>query len=487
MKNLATLEKLAGAIIYFAIFVFSIYQPLDPDLGWHLKYGEYFFQHGLVLRDNTFSALMPDFRWVNSSWATDLLTYQAFHNFGFLGIAILGAIVITLTLYFLGKASKLDIFEKSIIFPVLLFLTSSVNQFSFRGQILSLLFMSVMFWILSRYDQKSKFILLLIPLFILWSNFHGQFIFGLGIFFIWIIVYSAKELYLDYGKRLLDFFSDNHLLFISLVGSFLGAFINPFGAGAYLEALGHFDDPVQKFVTEFLPPADFSTTHWNLLFVGTGMIMGLSMLGIGKKILDKAPFYFPSMVLFIFSFWVRRYAWPFYYSSVFLLQPVVAFLKPESKKYAVWVGLVFSALFIMYAIYAKYPFSEIRNASWETFCVKSIKCSPTASQAVIDNKLNNEKLLTIYDYGGYLIWNYPDITPTIDGRMHLWRDENGYSAFEDYYPIERNWRDIDSSAYNAVLTSRQKPIYFHLVKLVRQGKWKVVHVDKLSALFVRTD
>ncbi|MEK9175970.1 MAG: hypothetical protein AAB520_00845, partial [Patescibacteria group bacterium] len=53
--------------LYLGIFIFSIHLPQDPDLGWHLKYGEYFFENGSVLRDNTFSALMPDYKWSNSS------------------------------------------------------------------------------------------------------------------------------------------------------------------------------------------------------------------------------------------------------------------------------------------------------------------------------------------------------------------------------------------------------------------------------------
>ena len=484
-KNLI-FEKVVNALIYFGIFTASLYVPLDPDLGWHLKYGEYFFENGRVLRDNLYTALMPSFQWNNSSWLTDLITYQTFNNLGFIGLSILGALVITATFFFLGKAAKLNLFEKSIIFPIILYLVSPVNQVSFRGQLLSLLLLSILYYILSKYEKNKKIILLLIPIFMVWGNLHGQYILGLGIFFIWFSVYLIKETYLNYKSGIKKLIVDNKFLLSSFVGSSLAILINPFGPGVYEEAFGHFDDPLQQSVTEFLAPADFSAVWWHLLFAGMILTIGIALLGTGKKNLDKAPFYVPSLILFIFTFWIRRYAWTFYYSCVFLFQPVVKFLEPENKKYSLWASAVISVLFLICTIYIKYPFTELKNMNWNEYCKNSVGCSPTAVQTVIDNNLNNDKLLTIYDYGGYLIWNYPEIKPTIDGRMHLWRDEKGVSAFEYYFPIEQNTtKDIDSSAYNAVLTSHRKPIYGRLVELSEQRKWKVLHVDKYSAVFVR--
>ncbi len=486
-KNLRLLGAVTSFIIYLSVFLASFSYPIDPDLGWHLKYGQYFWQYHRVLRDNTFSALMPYFKWNNSSWATDLLTYQTFHHFGFVGITILGALVITATFFFIGRAAKLNLFEKSVIFPILTYVVSPVNQISFRGQLLSLLFIGVMYYILSKYGQTNKkIILLLIPFFTLWSNFHGEFILGLALFFIWVVVYIAKEIYLTYRTNLKKFINNEKFLLLSFFGSIFSVLINPFGLGVYIETLGHFENPLQQSVIEFQPLNSFSTVWWHQLIAGLILVIGLAMLGIGKKTLDKAPYYIPSFILFIFTFWIRRYAWPFYYSLVFLLKPAVNFLKPESQKYTVLVSGIFAVSFLAISIWTKYPFDKFSQMNWSMFCKLSVGCSPTAAQAVIDNGLNNSKLLTIYDYGGWLIWNYPQIKPTIDGRMHLWRDKNGYSGFEYYYPIEQNTTgDIDSAPYNIVLTSNRKPIYNRLVKLTNQRKWKVIHADKFSAVFVR--
>ena len=97
---------------FIFVFLASLFRPNDTDLGWHLKYGEYFFNNFSLLKDNTFSTMMADFKWANTSWLTDLIAYFVFEASGFLGLTLLGALTVTLTFLFFSKAFKLDYFEK---------------------------------------------------------------------------------------------------------------------------------------------------------------------------------------------------------------------------------------------------------------------------------------------------------------------------------------------------------------------------------------
>src|SRR3989344_6933744 len=87
-------------LAYSTIFFSSLFHPSDPDLGWYLKYGQYFFDKHEILRENIFSSQMAGLSWVNHSWGTDLISYLTFDSFGFLGLSILGALIITATFYF---------------------------------------------------------------------------------------------------------------------------------------------------------------------------------------------------------------------------------------------------------------------------------------------------------------------------------------------------------------------------------------------------
>ena len=182
------------AILYLAVFVFSINLPTDPDLGWHLKYGEYFLKTGDVLRDNIFSTMMPNYNWVNHSWASDALIYFIYNNFGFIGISLLGAGIVTLTFFVLSKAFNLTLWNKAILFPMILLLVSNVNAVSFRSQMMSYFFTVVLFYVLSLYEKNQKRLLLAIPLFLVWANFHGGFIVGLILLFGYLGIKKLLEL-----------------------------------------------------------------------------------------------------------------------------------------------------------------------------------------------------------------------------------------------------------------------------------------------------
>ena len=103
-------------------------------------------------------------------------------------------------------------------------------------------------------------------------------------------------------------------------------------------------------------------------------------------------------------------------------------------------------------------------------------------QFLLKNKPQG-KLLTLYNWGGWLIWNYPEIKPSIDGRMHLWKDEKDYSAFNEYFPFEQNQQDINIAGYQVVLMSPTKAMYVRLKQLVREGKWKLLYEDDVSGIF----
>jgi len=143
--------KTLAFLPYFIVFLGSLYNPDDPDLGWHLKYGEYFFRHGTILRDNTFSTLMPNYHWANGSWGTDVISYLVIHFAGFFGLTILSACIVTLTFYFIAKTAKFTILDQVFFFPLLLYIEQLPNSFSFRGQQITMLFIVILFWLISQY------------------------------------------------------------------------------------------------------------------------------------------------------------------------------------------------------------------------------------------------------------------------------------------------------------------------------------------------
>ena len=460
---------------YIVVFIACLYNPADSDLGWHLKYGEYFFKTGHILKENIYSTEMPGYKWINSSWATDLFTYSIFSNFGFLGLSLAGALIVTLTFYFFSKAASLSFWKQAFLFPALVYLEQPLVIVSFRGHLLSLLSLGILYFLLNLYTKgKRRWLCLIVPLFALWSNVHGEFILGLGLFFAWILFYLRKNIFAKEAK----------FLFGILAVSILATLINPYSIGIYQETFRHFGNPFQQYVIEWLPFDKYSLLWWNLVIWGFFLLINLFILTRQKRLTENLPIIGGTVILFTLSLLIRRYAWPMFFVSLPIAKNIFSLIKPKEEKLQFVIPVAIFILFYITMLYVRNPLGDISSMSWNTYCQRYTLCSPNSAQFLIDNKLTNN-LLTFYNWGGWLIWNYPEIKPSIDGRMHLWRDDNDYSAFAYYYPFEQAWKNVDESIYDIVYMPPTKPIFKQMTKLVEEGKWVIVYEDELAGIFVR--
>lgn len=473
---------------YIFIFIASLYQPWDTDLGWHLKYGEHFFKYGEILRTNIYSTEMAGFHWANTGWLSDIITYQIFNLGGFLGLTLAAAAIITLTFWFFSKAYDLSSFQQVIIFPLLILLESPINEISFRAQMTSILLLGVLMYLLLKLG-KNRQILFIPLLFAFWINLHGQFILGLAILCLfsglkvleYLISLNEKISLSNIKKTLLA----NKFYFYLIILSILATLINPFGLNIYKTALSHFSNKDLKYIIEYLPFEDLSQPWWNQMIFGIFAFLGLIYLFFSDELKKNLSNIGVMTILYGLSWSVRRYAWSMYYLGIPLLKPLANFIKPDSEKISKLASGILFIVYIGCAIYVKLPVSQFTLMNWDIYCAAYNNCSPKSVEFVRDNKLT-DNLLSLYGWGGYMIWNYPDVKPSIDGRMHLWKDENGYSAFSNYYSLEQNWEDVDKSKYRVVLMWKDKPIYARLEELVSEGKWEKKYEDDLAGVFVRT-
>jgi hypothetical protein len=168
-----------------------------------------------------------------------------------------------------------------------------------------------------------------------------------------------------------------------------------------------------------------------------------------------------------------------------ILYPIAHFFKPDRRKILLFGTIGLLTATFAFVLLLKSPFSDDTNYSWSKYCQRAnVACSPDSAEFLSRHSLTNE-LFSDYGWGGWLIWNYPDIKPTIDGRMPFWEDEHGYSGFKEYYWYEQDWADIDESEYNVVYVSPGKQIYQRTEQLVKEGKWDLGKQDRYAGIFVR--
>ena len=209
------------------VSLITLRTPADADMWWHLSSGRAMWENGEILMKDIFSYTRGGAPWTNAFWISDLLMF-GFQSFGgffviALGVSLMAAL--TMAVVYKHAKSPLPIRVGVVILAALV----ASPLWTPRPQLVSFFLLAVLDYFLSRKGESlKKPFWLLLPLFGLWPNFHGGFIFG----FLLLAAFIAGKLL----EPLVQTFDDwrVHLkALIPLVGfTLLGAFsvgLNPNG------------------------------------------------------------------------------------------------------------------------------------------------------------------------------------------------------------------------------------------------------------------
>ncbi len=162
------------------VLFFSIHKIENRDLGWLLKNGQYIYETHRVPRVDTYSFTIPGKKYIDSQWLFQLILYISYRLLGLTGLTLLmaGILLATFsTVYFIGYDKK-----KYVITPVLMIaaIVMASDRFLVRPQLITLLLLSVYFFILEKHRKRGGRMIFLLPLIQpLWVNMHGLYVLGL--------------------------------------------------------------------------------------------------------------------------------------------------------------------------------------------------------------------------------------------------------------------------------------------------------------------
>jgi hypothetical protein len=163
----------------------------DPDLWGYLAFGRLFWESGRFPYQDVFAYVPTLNPWVYHEWLTGVLYYPLYQLLGAAGLQLLkyGLGLTTLGLLYLtarkrgaGTAAALV-----VLFMVQGFLTLGYSPV--RAQVFTYCFFALSLYLLetSRLDQRFRRLWVLVPLQVFWCNFHGGFMAGLGLVFLYAL------------------------------------------------------------------------------------------------------------------------------------------------------------------------------------------------------------------------------------------------------------------------------------------------------------
>ena len=457
-------------ILIFIIGVFILFKPpIDPDFGWHYKYGEYFFNNSHLLRQNIFSYNFANYEWANSYWLSELALFIFYRFFGTVTAGIIFSAVgsFILTAIF----SKLRISQFSKYFGLILaFVAMSGYAITVRPMFFSSIFMFVLMYVLL---YENKYLKYLPFLFFIWANSHADFTLGLFVFGTYTFFDLMSNLKLK--KIPVSLFSGVLSVAITL--------INPYGYKLWTTILKETNYFQFRHIAEWLPLkyGDFVSFAFSiyilalvisLLFLEAKKIQKwLLVSAIVYLLLSLRSVYFirPLFIVSIFSisaFWGLRTAPLFNIVTENLRKKI----KITSFYFLLLTAFSVSGIFI----------ENIAQASNYKIWSEEMKLPYNSVVFVKKQKLQG-RMFNAYAWGGYLIWQLPEYKTFIDGRMPSWR-ENDKSVFEDYIDITSDPKKYEKlfNSYN-ISWVLDKPDS-RLVKFLKTKKWKVLYEDKVSII-----
>ena len=546
--------NLLNSLLYLVVFLLIINNSLsylDPDLGWHIKVGEEIYQSQSVPSVNHYNFVFSgdDNHWVDHEWLSNLLVYFVYNNFGYLTLSLFFALILFSTLLILNRfiskrISSLAIFKTFLISLELLLLKGLLPSSGIRVQEISWLFFSLLLLILFNFEErvlqkKKKPYLILglfIPLFFLWTNLHGSFFLGPITVFIYLITKVGEIIIVQsstvFLKKLKSFFNLSrtlerknifHLIFFLILGS-AACILNPYGLKlfSFLFVYGK-NSAYLSIIQEWFSPLSLPLNFWNLLYLVIFLVLFLYFF-ISTRKKEKlqmilSPWNLVLNLVFLILFIKSRRHFPLFFIVSF--PSLAAILWIEIKNFFPNTGLLchkktdlFLKIFIITSITisgSSLLLSAKFNQNPFRFFCKDYPCYAVDFLKNQEEKYSDKKLLNDYNWGGYLIYEYPERKIFIDGRLPQKTFKN-HSYVEEYLLFFSNSDDLikeklDEHEIELVLLPKrdllkltwleQKLLSSKVKFLARKDKlkdfldkesaWTLVYQDQASLIYEKTN
>lgn len=444
---------LISFLLFFIVFVFAYllnhsYSYLDSDLGWHLKVGQDILESNDVPRVNLYNFPLFNREWINHEWLADLGIYLVYNNLSYLYLHLFFALLFIITLFI----SLALVFRKysfwpgffSSLFFLLLGIKAALPSLGIRVQELGLFFTALVLYFLN----KNKYLWLRLSLvFLIWANLHGSYILGLGLVASWqFLAYLSTQ---NFFKKLLSVFNleaknfykrKNWLILPLLFGVTL---INPYGFSLY-KSLGEYSNTYYlKNIAEWLPQFYSPFLYWHLIFLGISSALFIVYCYEKYKIKEKIDVwqFFLFIFFFVLAFKSKRHLPLFFIVNLPFLTEIFIYFGKQAKDFKLsrlWLrlSLTIASLLLIILSYSLFSSLNYHQDPFVSFC-NHYPCQ--AVQFLKNNEAITKDLniLNDYDWGGFMIWEYPQKLIFIDGRIPHYPFK-GKSYLEEYHKIFKN-------------------------------------------------
>lgn len=419
-------------LFFLLIFLIFLLPARDPDFGWQLRCGQELLNSGKLCTHNLFSVVLPGYTWAYPILVYPVFLATTFTAFGFWGISILNAFLITLSYLLLFSSIKNKSLQKMSLILISIPLSWSVFSLGLRAQEFSLFFFSLTLFILLRFRlTQTKLILLLPFIFFLWANTHGGLIYG----FFLLLFFLVEQLLLKNWQKSLS-------ITTLLTFSFFATLINPFGINLYKEILLHTQVPLDALIAEWVPPSPLYSLA--LVFVFLFLISSILFSLVTNRKKPSLFLLLASILFFLLALKARRNL-PFSFFVIILLLLETKVFPSSRTKVVSSLFTVFLVFAILFMGFTRLSSTNKTNTDWSLFCQSAPVPYPCNAVSFLQKQPTKGAIFNTYEWGGFLIWQLPEFKVFVDGRMPAWPHPSGKSPYTLYLEIiqaQKGWEQV---------------------------------------------
>jgi len=467
------------AVLLVAVALIGVHERLpDPDTWWHIAVGENILRNHAWPISDPYSFTAAGVHWIAYEWLGEVAMALAARAGGLSGLAALlfglvAAITVLLYYYFYVRCgnAKAACVATGVLLPV------AAAVFTLRPQLFGYVFLLITLICLERFRQgHSRALWFLPPLFLVWVNTHGTFVFGL----VAIGLYYVSGLFeFHFGGLSAEAWTGNQRLqlLLTFLFSTLILLVTPYGSqlAAY---------PVEIATAQ--PYNIANIQEWQPLSFGLGVgkyLLALVLIMFLVHVLLPVKYRLHEMAMLLFGVYATCVHIRFILIFVMFFGPIIACIlarwlpRYNREKDQPLLNLAIIAL-VAFAVVnylpSKSDLQKLVKKDYPVGAVEYLRLHPRPTG-----------MFNAYGFGGYLIWQLGSQQKVfIDGRADLYE----YSGvFQDYLHIANLNDDalplLGKYKIESCLVGRKDAL---ATLLSASPDWKRAYSDDVSVFFVRS-
>ncbi|MGQ9909823.1 MAG: hypothetical protein ACUVS2_13415 [Candidatus Flexifilum sp.] len=482
MRRLTT-QRIVPVILFALIFALAARIPVDTDVWWHLRSGEYTLTQGMIYRD-PFSFTMTGQPWVNHSWLAQVILSLIWDGAGVLGLTVFTAGMAAAGMMFVYHACEGSPYLRA--FAVVLGAAAAAVFWSPRPQMFSFLFSTILLFILLRYNRDGQGRLWVIPpLMALWGNLHAGFSIGFILLSAVIAGQIAGGLFASGVQERMTLWKRAGRLLLIAIGSAAALVINPYGLQILLVPFQTLSiGALTNFIQEWNSPNFHERQTWPFIALLIAVIgaMGASRrrstwteffliggttfmaLQAGRNISVFAVVATPILTAHLHDILTER-GWTL---------PAVQRVRPARGM----LNLILAGVIVLAS-----ALKTVAVLDRETVDDAFAAVLPVRAVDFLRAHPQPANLFNSYNWGGYLIHALPDVPVFVDGRTDLYGDAFITQAYFEPATGADSWRDVFAQyGINSVLIEAGSG----LDRVLRQqADWSLEYEDDLAVIYAR--